>query len=45
MWDEDERIRARDLRLIQKRSPYHCKWCNARLDRLSRYCPDCGREL
>lgn len=45
MWDEDEPIRAKDLKLVQKTTRYHCKWCGAKLDRLSRYCPECGKEL
>ena len=45
MWDEDEVIRARDLKLLKKNTKPRCKWCNAKLERLSRYCPECGKEL
>ena len=45
MWDEDEKIRPKDLKIVQKNTKYRCKWCNAKLDRLSRYCPECGKEL
>ena len=45
MWYDDEVIRFKDLRLMNKKIQYRCKYCQSKLDRLSRYCPECGREL